>query len=558
MPSLEAYRRSPLVNPAFTPLTDAAVQDGGLLYALNRRVLDMADIQAMSPLDAVLASKLSGYTDLPPLPDVEAAAASYGPTDPQAFLCLARAVLTAASAGRDKDAMLRLLSAMRTFLSILPNLPEDTLFPAGADALRVTGDLYRRTGQPFLLSLLERLRRQLPDVAGMMHSFPFLKAYQRSANPGDNAEYHRRMERLATGSLTADAIAMTAHLALYSGSGRDAAAPKAGLSAVMRYHGAPTGAFLADPYLAGRDHARATDLPALCALTEALADVLMAGGDLAAAEHLELLMTNALPDMIGDGGIRSLQPINRLPEDESCALLPPSPPDTACLLRALYALRRSVWMAREADEVALLLPISGGCVTRIDGVPLRIRCKAEGVFQRTLTLSVETKQPVLFTLLLRIPSYALNATVALGSGKKPQPVPTGALFPLRRTFKEGNEVTLQYTCAPRAETGYRGSQSVFCGPFLMALSLPNQEAAWQYALVGAEGDGAAASLIPDERDGLPLVYARACDAIGWQSRDGFITPPPQGLPITAEYELTLLPYAGTAGRIAAFPRGGRG
>jgi len=90
----------------------------------------------------------------------------------------------------------------------------------------------------------------------------------------------------------------------------------------------------------------------------------------------------------------------------------------------------------------------------------------------------------------------------------------------------------------------------------MALSLPDREAGWQYALVGAEGHEAS-SLPSEEKDGLPIVYARACDAPGWQSMDGFIAPPPQGLPITAEYELTLLPYAGTGGRISSFPRGGK-
>ncbi|MCL1854132.1 MAG: hypothetical protein FWF86_00235 [Clostridia bacterium] len=555
MPSLEAYRRSPLGNPAFTPLNDAAVQDGGLLHAMNRQVLGMADIQAMSPLDAVLASKLGGYTDLPPLPDVEVAAEGLDRADPRVFLSLARAALMTASASRDKSAMLRLLSAMRTFQETMPSLPEDALFTAGADALRVTDELYRRTGQPFLLTLLEGLRYQLPDVAGMLHSFPFLKAYQRPQDPGGNAEYHRRMELLATGSLTADTIAMTALLALYSGSGRDAAAPKAGLANLKRYHGAPAGAFLADPYLAGRDPARATDLPALCSLAEALADVLMASGDLTAAEQLEMLLANALPDMIGDRGIRSLQPVNRLPGDESCVLLPPTPAETAWLLRALYALRRSVWTVREADEIALLLPVSGGCVTRIGGAPLRIRCKAEGLFRRTLTLTVETKQPVLFTLLLRVPHYALDASVTPDGGKKTRPVPAGALLPLRGTYQEGSAVTLRYACVPRAETGYRGSQSVFCGPTLMALSLPDPEDGWQYALTVA-GEDAAPILSSGEKDGVPLVYARACGAPGWQAKNGFITPPPQGLPVTTEYELTLLPYAGTEGRIAAFPRGG--
>ena len=148
MPLIDAYRRAPLVNPVFTPLTDAAVQAGGLLGAMVQRVLDMADIAAMSSFDAVLASKLGGYTDFPQLPDVETAAAVL-PRDARAFLSLARATLMVASANRDKAVMLRLLSAMRIFLEVLPTLPEEALFPLGADALRVTDELYRRTGQPF-------------------------------------------------------------------------------------------------------------------------------------------------------------------------------------------------------------------------------------------------------------------------------------------------------------------------------------------------------------------------------------------------------------------------
>lgn len=39
----------------------------------------------------------------------------------------------------------------------------------------------------------------------------------------------------------------------------------------------------------------------------------------------------------------------------------------------------------------------------------------------------------------------------------------------------------------------------------------------------------------------------------WKEKAGFILPPPQGVPMGAAYELTLIPYAGTDGRIAAFP-----
>lgn len=550
MPTVDAYRRAPMVNPAFVPLSDTSVQVEGTLSAIIRQVLDMADVGAMTPLDAVLASKLGGYTDLPPTPNVEAAATELR-ENPRGFVLLARAVLLTAASTQDKEAMVRLLTAMRTFLEALPSLPEDVLLPLGADALRLTEELYRRTGQPFLLTILERLRAQLPDVSGVMHSFPFTKAFQpQESSGGEHAEYHRRMERLATGNLLADALSMAAHLALYSGSGRDGAAPKAGLTALARYHGMPTGAFAADPYLAGRDPARAVDLPALCAQVEALCDILHANGDLDVAERLELLLQNALPDMLAGGGLRLLEPINRLPEDDSCIPAKPEPGDTSALLRALHALRRTVWMAREADELALLMPLSSGCITRFQGVPVRLTAQATGTFQKQVFITLEAKQPVAFTLLLRVPSYVTQATVSVCGGKKQTAAP-GSLFPVQRTFRSGDTIELTLVSAPRLEAGYRGSVSVLCGDTLLALPLPDSDVTWQYALVENT------LLTPSEENGQLQVYATATDAPGWKAKSGFITPPPQGLAVGTEYELTLLPFAGTAGRIGAFPRAGR-
>lgn len=547
MPAVDAYRRAPLVDPAFVPLSDAAVQLGGLHGTLTRQVLDMADIAAMSPLDAVMASKLGGYADLPPLPDLEAALSQLQ-ANPGGFIRLGRAALITASATQNKDAMVQLLSAMHAFLDALPTLPEDAVFALGADALRLTSDLYRRTGQAFLLTLLERLRAQLPDVSGLMHSFPFLKPFQPETRAaGESAEYHQRMERMATGNLTADALAITAYLALYSGSSRDGAAGKAGLTALARYHGMPTGAFSADPYLAGRDPSRAADIPAICAQIEVLCDLLAASGDLSYADRLESLMVNCLPDMIAAAGVRGLQPINRLADDDSCAVQKPQTLETSALLRALYALRRTAWMAQEEDAVAMLLPLSGGCLTRVRGIPVRLSATASGAFDQTITLAVEARQPVDFTLQLRIPSYVSVASVSVNGGRE-QGAQPGMLFTVQRTFRTGDTITLRLESQPRLEMGARGSVSCMCGPTLLALPLPNSTAAWRFALVPGT------ALTPSQEGDELRVTAIACEAPSWEEKSGFVAPPPQGVPAGPEYALTLLPFAKTAGRIAAFPQ----
>ena len=548
MPIVDAYRRAPLVNPAFVPFSDGAVQAGGIHGKMTARVLAGADVSAMTPLDAVLASKLGGYADLPPVPNVAAAATELR-SNPRGFVLLARAALMTASANRDKEALLQLLDSMRLFLEAMPEIPQEKLFPLGADALRLVSDLYRRTGAPFLLTLLECLRVQLPDVTGILQSFPFLKAYEsqnKAGMEGDTLRYHENMDAAATGSLMGDALAMTVYLALYSGSSREGTAGKAGLAALMRYHGAPTGAFTADPYLAGRDPARATDLAALCSQIEALSDLLMASGDLRYAEQLEMLMMNALPELLPGEGIRTLQPMNRLWEDDSCTAVKPEPRDTSALLRALYALRRSIWLAKENTEIALLLPVDGGCLTRVSGVPVRLTAQAAGVVERRVTIAVETRQPVNFTLKVRVPAYGSAASFCVNGGKEENAL-AGEMLSIGRTFQNGDVITVKWRCFPKWETGYRGSRFVTFGAQVMALPLADKGQGWQFALL-ADGE-----LIPGEEMGKPCVRAVATDAPAWSAKNGFVTPPPQGLYVDQEYELTLLPFAETTGRIVEFP-----
>lgn len=547
MPAAIAYRRAPLLDPAYVPLSDAAVHTAGLQQELTDRALAMVDVNRMTALDAILATKLGGYTQTPPMPDVEGAV-SLLPQQGRLFVETVRAAAMIASMNRDKDAMLRTLNAMRAFLSVLPQMSEADLFAIGADVLRVTVDLYRRTGQRFLLDLMENLRSRLPDVSGVMHMFPFQTAYQpeKGVHSVQEQEYYDRMDRFATGKLTADSAAMTALLSQYSGSGRDAAAAKTGLAALNRYHGMPSGAFASDPYLAGRDPARAAELDAVCAQAEAWLDALFSAGDLVMADQLEKLLVNVLPDLLTKDGLRIQSPTNRLADDDSCQPVVPEPADASALLRALYAIRRAVWLSPDDQTIAYMLPVSGGCVTRLSGVPVRLAADVQGVFQKEITIRVECRQPVSCTLKIRVPAYADGAQLML-NGEKAQSVPQGTLAEIRRTFRSGDVITLRLSLSPRIETGYRSSASIFVGAQLMALAMPQKDMEWRYAAIRS------LPLTSVEEDGVPYALLTACEAQNWQQKGGFILPPPQGVPMGDAYELTLIPFAGTDGRIAAFP-----
>lgn len=543
MPAATAFRRPPLVDPAYVSLSDAAVHAAGPLQTLVERALGAAQGARLTPLDQALATRLGGYTQAPPMPDLAAAARAALP--PGEWLSLVRAGEMIAVMTRDKQAMMDVLRSMRAFWQRLPSLSEEMLFSCGAEALRLAVELYRRTGQPFLLGLLEGLRAGLPDVSGVMHVFPFQNEY-RAEDADENGEFASRMRRFATGRLMADAVAMTALLSQFSGSGRDASAARVGLAALTRYHGLPGGAFSADPYLAGRDPSRAVELPALCAQIEACRDALLCDGGEDFAARLEMLLLNGLSDLLVADGARTLMPVNRLPGDESCAAAPLEGENLTCVLRALLALRQSQWLMRDEATLAYALHLPGGCLVRLGGVPARFHARVDGLFERTIRIGVETARPAQGSLLVRVPAYAAAAEVSL-NGRTPKPAKPGEMLRITRAFENGDEIALRLTLQPRLETGYRSSASVYVGPVLMALPLPGEDAAWRYALHPA------AALSPGGEDG-PRVLAAACEAAQWRAKNGFIMPPPQDVPQGPAYELTLLPLAGTDGRVAAFPR----
>ena len=134
MPAASAYRRAPLVNPAYVPLSDAALHPEGTMKNRIQQVLNMVSPRHMSTLDSVLATKLGGYAQLPPMPDVEAAAALL-PADPSRFVEIVWSASMLAAMSRDKEGMLRVLGAMRAFAQALPQQSEEALFACGADAL---------------------------------------------------------------------------------------------------------------------------------------------------------------------------------------------------------------------------------------------------------------------------------------------------------------------------------------------------------------------------------------------------------------------------------------
>ena len=115
MPTYQQYCRSPLVDPVYVALPDGAVHLDGSLHSLAERVLKLTNPDTVLPLDAVLASKLGEYTDMPPCPAIGDFAAVLPDQLPE-FTSALRATVMTAVAEKSKDAMLDCLRAMKTLM----------------------------------------------------------------------------------------------------------------------------------------------------------------------------------------------------------------------------------------------------------------------------------------------------------------------------------------------------------------------------------------------------------------------------------------------------------
>ena len=182
-----------------------------------------------------------------------------------------------------------------------------------------------------------------------------------------------------------------------------------------------------------------------------------------------------------------------------------------------------------------------------DYICLEIAFRGNAIpFHQEIQIRVECRQSVQATLKVRIPAYAEEAQMAVG-GEKLQSVPKGGMVDVKRTFHNGDVIRIVLTLAPRMETGWRGSASVYVGAQLMALALPDTNVSWRYAVIRS------LPMTQVEDEGVPYVLITSCEAPAWREKSGFITPPPQDVPMGPAYELTLIPAAGADGRIAAFP-----
>jgi DUF1680 family protein len=454
--------------------------------------------------------------------------------------------------------------------------------------------LYNRTGDSNLLRLASLLHQQGYNWKKQFEDFQFKQKT-------DAMEL-----RLAKGNLPRD-LAMQTHgvnnaMALKSSavqwllsrdaSDRDGVAQQ--LDALDQYHGMPTGMFSADEHLAGRNPSQGVELCTVVENMFSLEHAVGILGDASLADRLERIAYNALPGTLTDD--MWAHQYDQQPNQIECTLAsrpwttngPESnlfglEPNFGCCAANMHQgwpkFVSSLWMANADGGLAAIAYAPCEVRTRLSGVALTIEEETGYPFDAGITLRLRPEKPLWFPLALRIPHWAQGATIRInGDAKEPQR--TGKFALLKREWKVGDRVELEFPMKATARQWSNNSMIVERGPVVFSLGIDTDwqklrtrgmtadwevkpKSAWNYGLQISEGT--ALSEVPHSTklgksifslEGSPLrveVFGKKIPE--WRAANGVAAELPQSPASSAEpmEKLVLSPYGAAKLRITVFP-----
>jgi len=216
--------------------------------------------------------------------------------------------------------------------------------------------------------------------------------------------------------------------------------------------------------------------------------------------------------------------------------------------------------------------------TTINGKLVHINLVTDYPFGETLTYTVVSS--IAFPFKLRIPSWANNPTIKVGTGSA-TPVTPGQIYSAQ--IPQGTTVvTLQLPMTVRLVPRPNGAVAVYRGPLLYSLKIGTKWTSthhyaynsydwviapttpWNYALVINPSNPSTSFTfkqgnvgpLPFSEDGAPVSLIASGKILdSWTVTQNSAAPPPQS-PVTSPHpseQVTLIPFGATPLRIVEFP-----
>lgn len=382
------------------------------------------------------------------------------------------------------------LHVLKKYFRYLHNTPPD--WPdkewRGVRAMEnaVTGYwLYRQTGEPWILEVIESIQVNSSDWTSYYEKFPW-----------DSAASAEKKIPLNWGpdGLTAHVVnnAMAVkYPGLWYQQSIDERYKNAVYSAIRKYdlnHGQAGGRFSGDEHLSGKSPDRGTELCSVVEYMYSLEELYAIFGDNAFADRLELLTYNALPgtttpdmwahqyDQQSNQVLVSNDKRNWSTNGNESNIYGFSPNFGCCLANMHQGWPKFVehmWMA--TNDNGLVAVTYGPCVVRAlvgDNKEVSILEETEYPFRGSVRFTIKTSDATRFPLEFRIPGWADSVTVKYH--EKTEVVKGVSVYKMTETWKDGDVITLDIPMEIRTEKRFNNAVSVLRGPLYYSLRIAKE------------------------------------------------------------------------------------
>ncbi|TCP30957.1 DUF1680 family protein [Scopulibacillus darangshiensis] len=437
--------------------------------------------------------------------------------------------------------------------------------------------LYEKTGEEFLLELIDLTRRQTTDWQQLYRDFPFKRYVEEFDHTSHVVNVAMSLKYLAQDYL------ITGHQS-YKESVYSA------IDQLMTYHGQLHGMFSGDEWLAGTHPSQGTELCSVVEYMFTLENLLSILGDSRFGDILERVAFNALPAAIGRDWMSHQydQQINQIActyekrdwtENDNDANLFGLEPHFGCCTANMHQgwpkFVSHLWM--KENDTTLVCQSCAPCIVSdlIHDEPVTINVTSDYPFKELMKLEIVSATDQNFSIKLRIPEWCNDIELKVNQ-ENYHSVITDNYIEINRVWHKGDTVEFSLLMEVRFQSRAQSAIGITRGPLLFALPIDEEwtimkgkypffdwevkpQSEWNYGLTRKddvcviEKNNVSHQQFDSKNSPVALkVLGKKID--NWGKKNNSADTPPYHVEAAREFEeLTLVPYGGAKLRIAEFP-----